>query len=175
MLLLKLLLLSCFCGATNTSLLTLDKWGSTYEVTSTFWLPFSQIQVWDVLTDYNHFSKFMQFVATSQVQKVDSCTIVDQQIKSRVGIFHRTLHLRLCVSEFPFNFIKFEDIAHKGTLSYTGSWTLQSVSCGTQVVYHLLVTPKHSIPYFILAPTLRAAALAVQRDILTEITKRTRS
>ena len=132
--------------------------GGMYLVRARFDVPQTADLARSVLTDYEQIPRFMPDVKTSVVvERTASRLLVEQEAVSKFGLFSRTVHLRLEVTEDG-NTIRFIDRCGKSFKHYGGSWTLLPAGSRTTLTYELTAQPDFGVPEFLIKRLLKRDA-----------------
>ena len=145
-----------------------------YLVRARFDVPETAARARVVLTDYEQIPRFMPDVKTSVVvERTTTRLLVEQEAVSKFGLFSKTVHLRLEVTEDG-NTIRFIDRCGKSFKHYGGSWTLRPHSSGTTLTYELSAQPDFGVPAFIIKRLLKRDAGEMIARLRGEIAARDR-
>jgi ribosome-associated toxin RatA of RatAB toxin-antitoxin module len=147
--------------------------GSMYMLEGRFTVPAPPSAVWEVLTDYDHLSTIVPSVVHSRiVNRHESYSIVEQDLRSKVLVFTKKVHLRLVVHERPSSEIAFQDVSHEDFENYSGSWTISPAGPWTQVTYHLRARPRDPVPENLLLDTFHTSTAALLNQLRAAIIHR---
>jgi len=136
------------------------------RVRGTFEAPVSPRLAWDVLTDYEHISQFVQSMQSSKIERRgDDSLLVRQNATSGFFIFHRHVQVLLDVREEPRRQIRFRDVLGKDFHTYVGEWRIEADSTHSTVSYELLADPNPAVPQTFYRRVLRGVA----RDLLSQV------
>lgn len=138
-----------------------------YNLQGEFIVPVDPQTVWDVLTDYDHLSKFIHSMR-GHIRSGNGDDLVVSQVGTGGFLFFTvSVKVLLRIHEEPIHSIEFTDISGKDFKSYSGSWTLQPVPEGMQVIYRLHAERNQNTPGFISGGLLQSTT----RDLLDEVRK----
>ncbi|PZD71808.1 hypothetical protein C1752_04462 [Acaryochloris thomasi RCC1774] len=132
-------------------------------------LPYSQEQVWQVLTDYERLADFIPNLATSQLLEHPQEGIRLEQIGVQSALFLKfSARVVLDMTEDFLNAIHFE-MVEGDFKAFSGDWLLEPAADGTQLTYSLFIWPKRTMPIIAIEKRLRydlpRNLLAVQRRL----------
>ena len=146
-----------------------------YLVRARFEIPQTADLARSVLTDYAQIPRFMPDVRTSVVvERTASRLLVEQEAVSKFGLFSKTAHLLLEVTEDG-NTIRFIDRCGKSFKHYEGSWTLLEAGGRTTLTYDLTSRPDFGVPEFIIKRLLKRDAGEMIERLRAEIAARDRA
>ena len=112
----------------------------------------------EVLTDYAGIPRFMPDVRKSVVrERKGTRVIVEQEARSKVLMFSKTVHLLLEVYEGA-DVLTFRDTCRESFSLYAGAWTFMPDRGGTAVTYTLTAKPAFAVPPFIIKRLLDSNA-----------------
>jgi ribosome-associated toxin RatA of RatAB toxin-antitoxin module len=141
------------------------------QITAQTTLPYTQEQVWQVLTDYEHLADFIPNLATSQRLEHPQHGIRLEQIGVQNALFLKfSARVVLDMTEdFP-HAIHFKMV--EGDFNaFSGTWQLEPALEGTQLTYRLCIWPKRTMPVIAIEKRLRSDLprnlIAVQRRLET--------
>jgi carbon monoxide dehydrogenase subunit G len=144
-----------------------------YALEGTFEVAADVHSVWQVLTDYDHLSRFVPSVRKSVAHvSLDGGLLVEQELVAKALVFSRTLRVRLDVREEPEERIDFHDVAVKDFDIYRGSWTIAETATGSKVIYLLSAKPHETLPEFVARGAFKDSALKMLGQLRSEITRR---
>ncbi len=126
--------------------------------------------VWDVLTDYNHYNRYISNIKAKVIrEKPGEDLIVEQDAGGGFLFIQEHIKARLDVHEVAEQSISFQDIDHEHFLLYAGVWTLRFDPEQDEVVvgYALQATRSPQTPKF-LTSDLFGSSLG---DLLSEMKK----
>jgi hypothetical protein len=140
--------------------------GSGCRVAGSFRAAVPETLAWQVLTDYDHISRFVSSMRQSRIERrTDDSLFVRQDAISSFFIFHRHVQVLLDVRETPASRIAFYDVLGKDFREYRGEWRISSDSTDTVVNYELLAEPHVPMPRSMCRGMLRDVA----RDLLSQV------
>jgi ribosome-associated toxin RatA of RatAB toxin-antitoxin module len=129
--------------------------------------------VWAVLTDYERIADFVPGVQSSRVKdRSDDHLILEQELKAGFLLFTKRSRLKLRIEEDALRSIEFKDTSHKDFKFYAGSWAIEPLESGTQVVYRLDAKPDFSVPGPVVRVVLERKANELLAGIKGEIIHR---
>jgi ribosome-associated toxin RatA of RatAB toxin-antitoxin module len=133
-LLLALVLVPRAIAATETTVET-QRHGNAIEISARAEINASPETVWQVLTDYDHYTDFIPGLTVSRVLKRDQgSVVVEQKGEARFLVFSLPLEERLAVTEVPFRSVRSQ--ATEGTLrEMNGRYDLEPFSDGVRLTY----------------------------------------
>ena len=141
-----------------------DLGDSTMRLEGRFTTAAPRATAWGVLTDYDHIQTFVASMRSSRVKaRGDGFLLVEQKSVARVLLFQRTFDVLLRVREEPARSILFDDVSKVSFERYEGSWTLQEVPGGMEVIYRL--TAKGGLVGF----ATRGPSLRMVRELLEQV------
>jgi len=128
---------------------------------------------WKVLTDYENISKFVSSLRKSTVK--DSTTdrvLLEQEALGKEFVFSKRIQVVLQVTEIPYKRILFEDVSHKDFAFYEGTWEIQSVPSGLDIVYRLNCKRLFMVPNIIAKDAMKKSAEGLLAEVRAEILRR---
>ncbi len=145
------------------------------HVTGSFTAPVSRRVAWDVLSDYDHISRFVSSIVSSKVERgTDGRLRVDQVATAKLLFVRKRIHVRLDVTEQAPQWILFRDVLGRDFRAYEGTWEVVPDSAGARVVYTLMAEPK-TIPKSMCRSMLKSAARELLQEVRAEMLRRTRT
>lgn len=137
-------------AAQSAPLVSVRSVDGVYLVDARFEIAAPPETVRDMLTDYAGIPRFMPDVRRSVVIRRDGARVlVEQEARSKVLFFSKTVHLLLDVHEGA-DVLTFRDTCGKSFSEYAGAWTLVADGEGTSVTYRLTAKPAFAVPPFII-------------------------
>lgn len=170
--LLQLMLIGTAKAATAVSV---SKRDGTYTVNASAEIHATPQTVWEVLTDFEHFTRFVPDMRLSHVLSGSgNAVIVEQKGVADILFFHRLIDAVMAVDMQPQTTIQFHAI--RGNLRMMkGSWTIKPTSTGCHIEYASVSVPDFWTPPLI-APLLVRSEVQEQIDgVIAEIDRRTRT
>ncbi len=125
------------------------------RITAKILLPFTQEQVWQVLTDYECLADFIPNLATSQLLEHPQGGIRLEQVGVQNALFLKfSARVVLDMTEDFLKAIHFE-MVEGDFKAFSGDWLLEPTSEGTQLTYSLFIWPKRTMPIIAIEKRLR--------------------
>lgn len=145
-------------AAQDAPLVSVRSVDGVYVVDARFEIAAPPETVREMLTDYAGIPRFMPDVRKSVViRRTGAHVLVEQEAKSKVMFFSKTIHLLLEVHEGA-GVLTFRDTCGKSFSRYSGAWTLVADGAGTSVTYSLTAKPAFAVPPFIIKRLLDSNA-----------------
>jgi hypothetical protein len=143
-----------------------------YQIQSSFDVDADPSVVWNVLTDYDHITNFIDSMKESKVVERDGSGLyLSQRAEGGFLFFTQSARLLLYVQENPGQTITFQDMSGKDFNIYWGDWSLSPDGAGLiKVTYRLLAEPNFSAPFA--GDIMRGSSLDLMNAIRREILKR---
>jgi hypothetical protein len=145
----------------------------TYRLEGRFKLAGSPYDVWKVLTDFEHISTFVTSLRKSAVtQSTTDRILLEQEALGKEFVFTKKIRVLLQVTEMPYRRILFEDTSHTDFTFYEGSWEIQSVQGGLDVIYRLSCKRNFMVPNALAKDALRKSAEELLAQVQAEVLRR---
>lgn len=162
-------------AAASKPVVTVSEHAGRYAVHGEFATAASPGIAWAVLTDYARIDSFVTSMKESEVERLPGGRLKVRQVAvAGVFPFHRTLHLRLDVTEDPRRRIEFVDESGEDFAHYAGAWALRADSAATQVTYTLDAVPRQGAPSRISRSVMRHSASELLDQVRAEMDRRTK-
>ena len=129
--------------------ITVERKGQRYFINGIISPNSSRFSIWDVLRDYNNFSKFLPNVIESKAKTENNNKIVTQKLNAGFMFLKKETHLTLKVQEEPFKLITFKNINSKHFKEYFGKWDIIKKNNQQYIHYTLIAEPNFFTPSFI--------------------------
>lgn len=128
---------------------------------------------WAVLTDYDHISRFVSSMRSSEVvQRHGDSLVVRQQAVGGLWFIHRRMNVVLEIRQVLKLAILFHDVSGQDFKSYAGAWRLVRDGDELHVQYELAAEPRLAVPKGLCRGVLRRTALELLTEVRTEMTRR---
>jgi ribosome-associated toxin RatA of RatAB toxin-antitoxin module len=131
--------------------------------------------VWDVLTDYNHYNRYIANIKARVVQgKPGDDLLVDQDAGGGFLFIQEHIKARLDVHQVPEQSISFQDVDHKQFALYAGVWTIQpDPSNGeVKVAYVLQAARNKATPDFLTSDLFGGSIGDLLNEMKVEMARR---
>jgi len=131
--------------------------------------------VWDVLTDYNHYNRFISNLKAKVIKgNLGEDRLVEQDAGGGFLFIQEHLRARLDIHEVMGQSISFQDIDHKQFALYAGAWTLQSdpQTNEVRVLYDLQATRSKTTPDFLTTDLFGSSLGDLLLEMKKEMTRR---
>lgn len=123
----------------------------------------SSQSIWNVLTDYNHLSKFVSSMRSSrEVTRRRNEVLVEQVGVAKWFFVKKSFYVLLQVIEMPMSEVYFEDISQNDFTIYIGYWNISN----NHVEYHLETECKTKGPLSVEEKTVKKLLFDVREEIL---------
>ena len=134
--------------------------GGRYIFNGNFQVDTDSRLAWDVLTDYDHVSRFVANLNSRVLSREGDQVMVDQTVGGGFLFIRQEVRGLLKIQEKPYESICLEEISRKQFGFYQGQWTLSLVSPGSgmRVAYELEAERNLATPSFVTAGLFRQAA-----------------
>lgn len=140
-----------------------------YDFEGGFYVKADPQVVWNVLTDFDHYSKYISNMHCRIRQKDPDGFLVDQTVGGGFLFIQENIHTRLYVQEDPISSVNFTGVDHQAFSSYQGEWKVLAQPPGGQVkvTYDLQVDRSLKTPGFLTQDLFSGS----QGDLLGEMRK----
>jgi hypothetical protein len=146
--------------------------GDTYDIGAEFTAPVDPQIAWNVLTDYDHMSKFIASISGHIKSETGDDLLVHQVATGGFFIFTVSVEALLKIHEEPMTSIRFTDISGKDFKSYGGAWNMRVVPGGVNVTYQLEAERNQHTPGFVNGEVLRVSTGNLLKQVRTEMERR---
>lgn len=144
-----------------------------YYVHGVFETPAPPMEVFKVLSDYEHLGGVLSGLRSSRVlQREDGHLQVEQVLLGKFMFFSKTLRLLLQIDETPPYRIDFTQLGDKPFRHYEGSWQVEPTVAGTRVDYTLSVSRGDTAPVFIERKLFRENSQKLLSELKAEVGRR---
>ncbi len=130
--------------------------------------------VWQVLTDYDHFSRFISNMHCHIRQQDGDDLLVQQTVGGGFLFIREEIKGLLKVHENPFSGLSLQEISQKSFKLYQGSWKIKSDPSGTSsvVTYELEAEKNAHTPHFVTPDLFRQSTEDLMVQMKREIERR---
>ena len=131
--------------------------------------------VWDTLTDYEDYPRYLHELKKVQVQeKSENHMTVDEIAESGVLFFTQRVYFLMDVTLAPGRSIVSEDKGHKSFVSYRSEWGIQPLEggAGTTLTYQLQAEGHFGAPAFMINDSFSGGVRNFLRNMRQEILRR---
>ena len=130
--------------------------------------------VWQVLTDYNHFSNFISNMHCHIRQQDGNDLLVQQTVGGGFLFIREEIKGLLKVHEDPFTALSLREISQKSFKLYQGLWKIKPDPSGNSAVvtYELEAEKNSFTPHFVTADLFRQSTEDLMVEMKREIERR---
>ncbi len=130
--------------------------------------------VWQVLTDYNHFSNFISNMHCHIHQQDGNDLLVQQTVGGGFLFIREEIKGLLKVHEDPFTALSLQEVSQKSFKLYQGSWKIKPDPSGSSAVvtYELEAEKNSHTPGFVTPDLFRQSTEDLMVEMKREIEKR---
>jgi ribosome-associated toxin RatA of RatAB toxin-antitoxin module len=130
--------------------------------------------VWQVLTDYNHFSNFISNMHCHIRQQDGNDLMVQQTVGGGFLFIREEIKGLLKVHEEPFSTLSLQEISQKSFKLYQGSWKIKPDPSGNAAVvtYELEAEKNSRTPQFVTPDLFRQSTEDLMVEMKREIERR---
>src|SRR5258708_2554347 len=148
--------------------------GDQFDFKGPFTVDADQQTAWDVLTDYNHFSKFIANVNCHVRQQDGNDLLVEQTVGGGFLFIREEVKGLLKVHEEPLNVLSLQEVSQQHFQLYQGIWKIQpDLSAKTiRITYDLTAQKNPHTPHFVTADLFRQSSEDLMVEMKREIERR---
>jgi hypothetical protein len=153
---------------------TFQQAGDDCRFTGDFKVPADPQIAWNVLTDYDHQSRFVQNLHYHIRQKDGNSLLVEMTAGGGFLFIRQEVKGLLRVQEDPMKSVAFDEVSHQKFDLYQGLWTLQPDGDGkdVDVSYRLQTRKNHFTPGFVTPDLLRQTSEDLMVQMRREMVRR---
>ena len=148
--------------------------GDQYDFHGVFTVAADSQAVWDVLTDYNHFSEFISNMHCHIRQREGNDLLVDETVGGGFLFIRQEVKGLLKVHEEPLTTFSLEEVSQKSFQLYQGVWKILLDPSGksAKVSYDLQAQRNRFTPHFVTADLFRQSSEDLMVEMKREIERR---
>jgi hypothetical protein len=146
--------------------------GNSYSFDGCFDTAVDPQTVWEVLTDYNHQSRFISNTHSRVRKREENDLLVEQTVGGGFLFIREEIKEMLLIHEEPLQAISVEDVSHKDFNLYQGVWLLSPKGDELEVTYILRAEKNRSTPKFVTPDLFRKSLRDLMREMKKEMDRR---
>ncbi len=148
--------------------------GDQYNFNGTFAVDSDQQTAWNVLTDYNHFSKFISNMNCHVRQQDGNDLLVEQTVGGGFLFIREEVKGLLKVHEEPLSVLSLREVSQKHFQVYQGVWKIQPdpTAKTMKITYDLEAQKNLRTPHFVTADLFRQSSEDLMVEMKKEIERR---